>query len=1026
MLSLSRSFSLHSFAENWIPGDAKRRRFVMDSGRINVMEENNHGTDDSKAAEKFIQIDSIYIDLFSSNDKCDGQKCERFSIRGYVSDMSKKDWKSCWPFSDLGDIHKLDEHILSAPPVYDPSFDVQHRKSRWQDSSDKAAEGFVFDNYHSLGHCSIASLKAPKQDVIGGRTVVDNASNSSCQRSGCDEKEKKLEVADYSTGTLFSPIMLRKQTPADHLNGQLTLVASENDSTVDIDRACRADKLQDNGDASMESNESTISSSESAETVGNRPRRRTPKIRLMTELLGENGNMKANKHVQSYPSNGTPEASAQADPRYASKCLVTMGENIWNSGHKRQRRLPRIGKSSHRDRVPSSSNVDKQIQAWRGELENSVSSLGTGNALPRIKRTMKDLWNSYKVDGNRSSRKKNSKKCPVVDPYSVSSVPSKVQDRCEIRAITEYRNDEEALDNAAIMAHRALYSISMNAMESKSSTSKNTNSSQDPLMVEGPAGLVSWNNGMPRKDSATQKEVEAMKSMAKAHRFRYENNTNNDREFHLSFHSYSNPQRDHKKICRREENELPTFLPEQDDTPRISKFIRKDPNPPLYKASDVFYGRGVNRVPNNSSMPIPRRNVEPHTDNSWSLLQQKDICSGSNGKGTIEPLEPMAIKRKQINQRVYLASDSGTCDDIPMEIVELMAKNQYERRLPNRRTNGEESRFDTNHLQQNHMLWHNNASVRSQEQPSNGIQCSSIGSKWLNCTEFKQRNGTIDHLPVSERNKEAAHIWCSSSSLIPDHLPNGFQRFPAHFTGRENISSPRSLQMGNAKAQKLAESSFRRRSNGIELEQNLVGSLELYSNESILAMHLLSLIDSGMRSNEHTTGGRLRKSSKKPPIPRPLKRNEFSVNSAVHDEVHTPATTASASNFQRSRGFGTNTNFSGQAVFKSRNSANMKCSDRSTCRTFPDNRIQKGVVKVPNAEALVQQIGRNSKECKFMADTRTLQNQKSSFETEICSVNKNPADFSLPEAGNIYMIGAEDFKFGRTLHYKNRSSPDLL
>ncbi|XP_023002194.1 protein EMBRYONIC FLOWER 1-like isoform X4 [Cucurbita maxima] len=940
--------------------------------------------------------------------------------------MSKKDWKSCWPFSDLGDIHKLDEHILSAPPVYDPSFDVQHRKSRWQDSSDKAAEGFVFDNYHSLGHCSIASLKAPKQDVIGGRTVVDNASNSSCQRSGCDEKEKKLEVADYSTGTLFSPIMLRKQTPADHLNGQLTLVASENDSTVDIDRACRADKLQDNGDASMESNESTISSSESAETVGNRPRRRTPKIRLMTELLGENGNMKANKHVQSYPSNGTPEASAQADPRYASKCLVTMGENIWNSGHKRQRRLPRIGKSSHRDRVPSSSNVDKQIQAWRGELENSVSSLGTGNALPRIKRTMKDLWNSYKVDGNRSSRKKNSKKCPVVDPYSVSSVPSKVQDRCEIRAITEYRNDEEALDNAAIMAHRALYSISMNAMESKSSTSKNTNSSQDPLMVEGPAGLVSWNNGMPRKDSATQKEVEAMKSMAKAHRFRYENNTNNDREFHLSFHSYSNPQRDHKKICRREENELPTFLPEQDDTPRISKFIRKDPNPPLYKASDVFYGRGVNRVPNNSSMPIPRRNVEPHTDNSWSLLQQKDICSGSNGKGTIEPLEPMAIKRKQINQRVYLASDSGTCDDIPMEIVELMAKNQYERRLPNRRTNGEESRFDTNHLQQNHMLWHNNASVRSQEQPSNGIQCSSIGSKWLNCTEFKQRNGTIDHLPVSERNKEAAHIWCSSSSLIPDHLPNGFQRFPAHFTGRENISSPRSLQMGNAKAQKLAESSFRRRSNGIELEQNLVGSLELYSNESILAMHLLSLIDSGMRSNEHTTGGRLRKSSKKPPIPRPLKRNEFSVNSAVHDEVHTPATTASASNFQRSRGFGTNTNFSGQAVFKSRNSANMKCSDRSTCRTFPDNRIQKGVVKVPNAEALVQQIGRNSKECKFMADTRTLQNQKSSFETEICSVNKNPADFSLPEAGNIYMIGAEDFKFGRTLHYKNRSSPDLL
>lgn len=44
------------------------------------MEEIHHGTD-SKPAEKFIQIDSIFIDLFSSDDKCDDQKCELFSIR---------------------------------------------------------------------------------------------------------------------------------------------------------------------------------------------------------------------------------------------------------------------------------------------------------------------------------------------------------------------------------------------------------------------------------------------------------------------------------------------------------------------------------------------------------------------------------------------------------------------------------------------------------------------------------------------------------------------------------------------------------------------------------------------------------------------------------------------------------------------------------------------------------------------------------------------------------------------------------
>lgn len=119
--------------------------------------------------------------------------------------MRKKDWKICWPFSDLDDGHKLDEHILLVPPVYDPSFDRQQGKSCWQESSDKAAEGFILDSCHNLGNLSSASPKAPKQDVINGRTMIgNNASNLSCQPSSCDEKAKKLEDADNSTGRLFS------------------------------------------------------------------------------------------------------------------------------------------------------------------------------------------------------------------------------------------------------------------------------------------------------------------------------------------------------------------------------------------------------------------------------------------------------------------------------------------------------------------------------------------------------------------------------------------------------------------------------------------------------------------------------------------------------------------------------------------------------------------------------------------------------------------------------------------------------
>ncbi|XP_038885412.1 protein EMBRYONIC FLOWER 1-like isoform X2 [Benincasa hispida] len=1038
--------------------------------------------------------------------------------------------------------------------------------------------------------------------------MADNASISGRQPSNCDQKEKKLDVADRDNCTVAlisqsepgcashgvteiepvsgklipkateeSPAALQdgKQTHADRLNGQLTLV-SENDSTVDVPRGHYTVTFQENGDASMESNQSTDSLSESAETVGNSPhhchlgklhRRRTPKVRLLTDLLGDNGNMIA-KHVESSPSDGSPEASVQADVRYAPKCQVTIEEDVWHSDHRRERRLPRNGKCRHQE-IPSSSSVDKKIQTWRGQIESSVSSLGNENAHSGIKQTMKGPWSSYKMDGNNSLRRKKSKKFPVVDPYSVPLVPSKVKDQCEVQAITENRS-EVAVDSAAILAYhndfssRTPHSTSLNAMESKSGTSKNPNSSKEPVIFEGPTNVFAWNNGMLWRGSVTQKDVETMKSRSVANPL--PSYRNNERELHPSHNNYSEPQRDHKGIHHRGENELATFLPELEDTSKVRINIETSnlgyPNHP-HQASDVFYGQGVRSVLNskmaNLRMPLPRQNADPHTDNSWSQLQNKDLYRRGNGKRTIEAQEPLALNKRQINQKMDQASDHGTSDDIPMEIVELMAKNQYERRLPDAENNNKhvsetgkfsravqvnnygdvyrngrellqkpenlqqnaqarnggkvvetrkqksadyfsnirESHFDTNHPQQNHMLGCN-GSIHSLVEPSNGIQYSSIGSKRKSCTEIRKCNGItveglynskvqssegcMDHLPVSEQNIEAAYVW-SSSSLMPDHLSNGYQKFPAHSTNSRKISSPRSFQMGNTNAQnhhihhhtnlerhgrhnnnseaygqRFAESSFCHCPNVAELHHNPVGSLELYSNETISAMHLLSLMDARMQSNAPMTAGEKHKSSKKSPVPRPRKAKEFSTtnicfnktiqdinqfSSAFHDEVCISATNASASTFQNIRGFGTNSNFSGQAVFRPQYGAKMKCSDpsswskdqtlsksqfrsgdlRTDDRAFPVNGIEKGVVNATNSEVLlVHHIERSSEECKLVAHTRTLQNKKSTSETEICSVNKNPADFSLPEAGNIYMIGAEEFNFGRTLFSKNRSS----
>ncbi|KAL4034000.1 hypothetical protein IC575_007119 [Cucumis melo] len=1178
--------------------------------RINVMEENNHhdGTD-TRPARKFVQIDSIYIDLFSSDHKCDGQNCELFSIRGYVSDMHKKDWKICWPFSDIMDNgHKSNEPIPLVPSVFDPSFDAYQGKIHWQETSDKAADqGFLFDSCQNLGKISNSSPNASKQDVISGRTIMaDNVSNSSC-----DQKEKTLNVADRSDNctvalisqsepgcashgvTEIEPVSRNltlkateeslaalqdgQQTPADCLNGQLTLLVSEKDDMVDVAHGHHTVKVQGNGDASMESNDSTVSSSESAETVGNSPhnchlgrlhRRRTPKIRLLTDLLGDNGNMVV-KHVESSLSDGSPEASEQADVRFTSKCQVIIEEDASHSDHKRERRLARNGKCRHQE-IPSSSSVDKQIQTWMGEIESSVSCLGTENALSGMKKTIKGPWCSYKMDGNSSLRRKKSRKFPVVDPYSMSLLPSKAKDQCEIWERNENRS-EVAVDSVAIFAHhnefscRIPHSLSSNAIESKPSTSGNPNSSNEPVVFEGPTNVFPWNNRILWRGSVTQKDVETMNSRPAANPST--NYKKNERELHPSLDNYSSPQKDHKGIRCHGENELSTFVPEQDNTSKVSQLNgnrtgnHRDPNYPP-QASDVICGNGVETVLNskmtNLRMPLPR---DPQTDNSRSQLQNKDLHTRGNGKRTIEAQEPLTLKKRQINQRTDQPSDRGTSDDIPMEIVELMAKNQYERRLPDAENNYKhvsetgkfsravqannygyvyrngrellqkpenlkqnaqernggngsicarevveartqtsanyfsnigESQFGMNHLQQNHML-RCNGSTHSFEEPSTGMQYSSIGSKRKIRSEIRKCNGTtvesgpynskvqysegfIDHLPVSEQNIEAAYIW--STPLIPDHLSNGYQNFPAHSTDSRKISSPRSFQMGNTNAQnhrnhhptnlerhgrqksteaysqRFAESSFCRHPNVVELHHNPVGSLELYSNEAISALHLLSLMDARMQSNAPTTAGEKHKPSKKPPVPRPQKAEEFSAtdicfnktiqdisqfSSAFHDELCSSPTDASTSTFQHSRGFGSGTNFSSQVVFRSQNGAKMKCSDSSSGskdqklsksrfisgddRTFPVNGIEKGLVNASNSEAfaLAHHMKRNSEECKLVAPTQTLQNEKSTSETEICRVNKNPADFSLPEAGNIYMIGAEEFNFGRTFLPKNRS-----
>nr|XP_028962789.1 protein EMBRYONIC FLOWER 1-like isoform X2 [Malus domestica] len=76
----------------------------------------------SKMVGSFVKIDSISIDLPDANDKGSSHvgNCEHFSIRGYVAEVRKKNWKLCCPFPLDGELDKFDQEPTSLLPPLDP------------------------------------------------------------------------------------------------------------------------------------------------------------------------------------------------------------------------------------------------------------------------------------------------------------------------------------------------------------------------------------------------------------------------------------------------------------------------------------------------------------------------------------------------------------------------------------------------------------------------------------------------------------------------------------------------------------------------------------------------------------------------------------------------------------------------------------------------------------------------------------------------------------------------------------------
>ncbi|KOM28644.1 hypothetical protein LR48_Vigan561s003400 [Vigna angularis] len=588
---------------------------------------------------------------------------------------------------------------------------------------------------------------------------------------------------------------------------------------------------------------------------------------------------------------------------------------------------------------------------------------------------------------------------------------------------------------------------------------------------------------------------------------------------HLSLNNYLVDAHVYNKKCIHQiESHLPFSIPFQDGTSKVPQLKWKDSD------NNVFGGQS-----------IPSKN--PTNALSGKAVHFEEINGSRNTQQTIEAVDQLGFVKRYSEQTLEV-SEQGMLDDIPMEIVELLAKNQYERCLPdveNRSstlekpslgrkrqiaggstvhkkgemsllkdgqkekpqgkhkknsmiTRGENVKpgkrkpvhyftpFDGNNLSMNNLCppqppFGLDVS-QSQKKPSGGLQFSAIGSNQLGSSQNCRLNGSFEergspnatfqapggcslHMNILHQDDEASRIW---ASLTSNHVSPGYDLpkrvvSSQHPSCNMNITSLQSgafhkqntkrdtdlnyMNLNAVGLEKLSrntgsetfsrmngEYSFPCKHSGMEPHQNLRGSLDLYSNDTIPAMHLLSLMDAGMQSRTAFDVGvstqmlkrpsypgdcntKLEIGTSKPPgtVKRPS--SDYCNRSFLSDKHGCfvgPPTFGASSSTPHDKKLVRATGFNGQNPTKSGKKEKLKNSISTQ-----QNKIGKQI-----------SWPRNETETSLQRKLKVNGNHETPVPCKIisgntCMVNRNPADLTIPETGNIYMIRGEDLKFEKSI-----------
>ncbi|KAE9603777.1 putative protein EMBRYONIC FLOWER 1 [Lupinus albus] len=1137
----------------------------------------------------YIQIDSISIDLTNSVGERDAGKCEHFSIRGYVSEIRKKDWKTCWPF--LVDESK---EKPSLPPLHAPKYKCQQCQNCPQESAAKDIDKDDQTNFaccstqrRSDTNCNNAPLKSatqkdPMPDTLDRRDL-DLNTNLRCVSDFLPFNNEELKKDGAVLGKIIDP----ETGLEDNLNHQSTSVSSpkicsgliqevhtsrrgcEDNGVSDVELASNL-KCIDKGSVEIY-NGGTASANQCSKelikactvlgdgpnnttdhTSGHLPpmsvacnhnvpsrsthnmvendftdhhpqkftaisHRRPRKVRLMTDILSESGDLKTKQITRrGSPSYGTSNATGASQVH-----SNTNGEMILtNMGQNRKRKFLR-GEAQR----PIDMCVKRKAIEVQKEDATKYNDVMAGIGLPDA---MKGDWSKSEIEKNRIMSKK-SRKIQVIDNHLI---PEQNQD--------QQRENEDTM----VTADEAYAS---KTLSSKLAQCDLTGKGIDKLPISAPRVENDFNLSEGKgKMLQTDKELDSLsfqkKDMLRDNSFAYSggrfasympvaipvpsaqgalSRKGMKEGLQLSLNSHLAAQLFNKKCIHQIENRLSFSLPLEEGASNVQQPKRKDfetnvfgrPSIPSKHITNAIYGKGVRCEQTNSAR---------NTEKTFKAMEHPNLM-------------------KRYSEQTAQVSEQGILDDIPMEIVELMAKNQYERCLPDvenrgllhksttRRkkqmtvgnavhgkvefslskegqkeklqgthkkssmaTGGENvkpsqrkpvhhfSPFDGNNLRMNNLC---------PPQPPFGFdvsrsqnnQFSYMGYGHLGSAQNFKFNGGLEergssyatlqvqggcslHKTILEEDGEASRIW---ASLTSNHISQGYgvpKKVVSQPTSANmDISSRQSgaLQRQNMRRdidlncinlhvagpemlnRSIGSGTFSRvnggypfpgKHNGMEPHQNLRGPLDMYSDEAIPAMHLLSLMDAGKQSrtpfNVGVNAQMLRRPSYHGDCSTKLEIGKSKTHSTTRRQSSNHYNRSYSSDkpggcFLGSPNFVTSSSthhdmklirntgaFAGGYSVESGKKGNMKYSNSAM-----QNRVS-NQFSWPHLETTTQM----QHELEVLGTHETLLPVRVNLGNS-CMFNRNPADFTMPETGNAYMINGEDLKFEKSIPKKRPCFP---